>query len=230
MRRTLVLAVTAIAVLGACGSDSAKSTTTTTQPGTATDRRIANAALVTDRDLDGFGPVDPGPSEAADLNDLGKDFAQCSFALQAAPRALLKGRSRGYQRGDTVVNSSVTVYKTTAGAAADLEFYRDPAMIGCLEQVYRKSVTSGLPTGSTIQSLSVSPIAPTTGGEATFGFRVTATATSGTGPQTVITDAVGAQVGRAVFSLNILGSAADSAEVQTKVFAHVVDRIRAAEA
>lgn len=230
MRRTLATVFTALAALGGCGSGSTKSTSTTTPPGSATDRRIANRALITEQDLDGFGLVDPGPSEAADLSDLGKNLAQCTFAAQGAPVALLKGRSRGSQRGDTVVNSSVAVYKTTADAAADLELYRDPAMIGCLEQVYRKSVTSGLPTGSTIQSLSVSPIGVTGGTEATFGFRVTATATTRTGAQTVITDAVGAQVGRAVFSLNILGTAADSAEVQTKIFAQLVDRIRAAEA
>lgn len=236
MRRLLVLAVAGSVLLGACGGSSSSSdsrdtaSTTTRPPGTAAERRIAHAGLLADGDLPGSQKVQPSSSEASDLVVLGQDVPECKTFFDGNRHEDVNGRSNGYQRGAAVVNSSVAVYANAEDAAAQLELYRDPSIIGCLEQVYRRAITSGAP-GTTLESLSVSPVAVEDVGDGQFGFRVTAQVNAGTGtPKPVLTGIAGIKVGRAISSINVTGSEAELAEVQSTVISKLATRLKQAGA
>jgi hypothetical protein len=220
MRWPLVLTLAGMLTLGACGggSDGRASGTTTTQPGTPADRRMARAGLLRDGDLPGFQRVASSTSEAADLPSLGVGIKACRSFIDAISIDVVQGRGPGFQRDTNVVNGSDVIYRDDADASAQIEAWRDPGIVTCLQKVYEKQLHRS--------GLDVSPIAVNDIGDDRFGFRITVPAPSGVQP--VTTDVIGVRVGRAVFSLNIVGTAAESAEVQTVVLPKVVDRLRTA--
>ena len=229
MRRILPLILAAATVLAACGSSDSKSSATSTStrpPGTAAERRIARAGLIHASDLPGFASVARGPSEANDLVTLARGLPACATFEQGNRREAVNGNSSGFQRATTTANSSVVVFATAADAAAELDLYRDPTIVGCLDAVYRKSLSK-----SSLASLSVSPIAVENVGDGQFGFLVTAQVNTAAGtPTTFYNQIAGIQVGRALSSINVVGSPADIAEVQTKVLPKMAERLKAAGA
>ena len=174
MSRIAVFVVSATLVLGACGSsggESASETTTTTKPpGTAVERTIARAGLLSGTDIPGSSRVTRSPSEANDLVTVAHGIAACDFFTNGNRREQVNGGSFGFQLDTTVANSSVVVYASDADAVAELELYRDPAIIGCLDAVYRKALAET----ATLTTLSVSPMAIEIVGDGQFGYLVTA--------------------------------------------------------
>ena len=230
MPRIAVFVISASLVFSACGSSgggsASKATTTTTSPGTAVERKIARAGLLTRSDIPGASRVTRSPSEANDLVTAAKGIAACDFFTKGNIREHVNGGSYGFQRDTTVANSSVVVYASDADAVAELELYRDPAIIGCLDAVYRKTLA---PTG-TLSALSVSPMAVEIVGDGQFGFLVTAEfATGSATPRTLVTGIAGLRVGRALSSLNVAGPQPTVVEIQTTALPKLADRLKAAQ-
>ena len=230
MSRIAVFVISASLVFSACGSSgggsASKSTTTTTAPGTAVERTIARAGLLTKTDIPGSSRVTRSPSEANDLVTASKGIAACDFFTNGNIREHVNGGSYGFQRDTTVANSSVVVYASDADAVAELELYRNPAIIGCLDAVYRKALAQ---TG-TLSALSVSPMAVEIVGDGQFGFLFTAEfATGSAAPRTLVTGIAGVRVGRALSSLNIAGPQPTVVEIQTTALPKLADRLKAAQ-
>ena len=224
MRRLLLLAVAGLFLLGACGSSggsaASDTTTTTAPPFSAADRRISEAFQLVAADLPGFQEIAPETSEALDLAQSSKSVQACDFFRSANRKAVLAGRSGGFQRGATKVNASVVIFESPDAAQALVELFRDPKMVQCLEGVYSSSG----------RAVSVSPIAPNDLGDDRVAYRITPSGQADS-PAAEVVDVIVVRVGRAVFSVNVSGgTAADSAEVQSNALAKVVDRMRAAEA
>lgn len=223
MRRLLVLAISGLLLLAACGSsgsDSAGTTTTTKAPPyTPADRRISEAFQLVADDLPGFQEVAPETSEVLDLARSSASVKACDFFRAADRDAVLAGRSGGFQRSTTKVNGSVAIFATPEAAQALIERFRDPRMVQCLEGVY----------GGSGASVSVSPIAPNDLGDDRVAYRITRSGRADS-PDAKVVDVIVVRVGRAVFSVNVTGTAADSAEVQSVALPKVIDRMRAAEA
>jgi hypothetical protein len=224
MRRLLPLAVAGLLLLGACGSSggstAASTSSTSAPPYSPADKRISEAFQLVAADLPGFQEVSPETSEVLDLARSSKSVPACDFFRDADKKAVLGGRSGGFQRGTVKVNSSVAIFDTPEAAQAMVELFRDPLMVQCLNDVYAGS-------GS---SVSVSPIAPNDLGDDRVAYRITPAAQADS-PDAKVVDVIVVRVGRAVFSFNVSGgTAADSAEVQSNALPKVVDRIRAAEA
>ncbi len=228
MRRALSL-VSVTLVLAGCGSSggsASDSTTTTTAPGTEIERQIARAGLLSGAELPGWSRVTHNLSEANDLVTLADGIAACGFFTDGNRHENVNGGSSGFQRGDTVANSSVVVYGSDTDAIAELELYRDPAIIGCLDAVYRKTLVRN----ATVRTLSVSPVAVEDVGDGQFGFLVTAEVESGSAPpRTLLTGIAGLRVGRALSSVNVTGSQASVAEVTTTVLPKLAAGLSAAQ-
>ena len=230
MSRIAVFVVSATLVLGACGSSgggsASKTTTTTKPPGTAVERKIARAGLLTGADISGSSRVTRSPSEANDLVTVANGIAACDFFTNGNVHERVNGGSYGFQRDTTVANSSVVVYASAADAVAELELYRDPAIIGCLDAVYRKVLA---PTG-TLGTLSVSPMAVEIVGDGQFGYLVTAEfATGPAASRTLLTGIAGVRVGRALSSVNITGPQPTVVEIETTALPKIADRLKAAQ-
>ena len=228
MRRVLFL-VSVTLLLAGCGSSggsASDSTTTTTAPGTAIERQIARAGLLGGAELPGWSRVTRNLSEANDLVTLADGIAACGFFTDGNRQERVNGGSSGFQRDTTVANSSVVVYRSDADAIAELELYRDPAIIGCLDAVYRKTLVRN----ATVRTLSVSPVAVEDVGDGQFGFLVTAEVESGSAPpRTLLTGIAGLRVGRALSSVNVTGSQASVAEVTTTVLPKLAASLSAAQ-
>jgi hypothetical protein len=222
MRRLLPLAIAGLCLLAACGSDgdgAATSTTTSTLPGTPADRRISGAwQLVGSDPPPRFQEITPGLSEMLDLTESAATVTACDFYRTAEPTPNVGGRAGGYQRGTTIVNASLKVFADVEDAQALMDLYRDPKMVDCLDGIYSAD-------GATVD---VSPIAPNDFGDDRLGYRITLGGQTGAEAKAV--DVIVVRVGRAVFSVNVAGTAADSAEFQSTVIPKVVDRMRAAGA
>lgn len=230
MRRRLLISVSAILILGACGSSGGSAsgqTTTTKPPGTAVERRIARAGLLIGTEVSGSSRVQRSFSEANDLVILAKDIEACGFFTKGNRIENINGASSGFQRDTTVANNSVVVYPSDEDAIAQLDLFRDPAIIGCLDAVYRKELA---PVG-TLRRLSVSPMAVEIVGDGQFGFLVTAEFEAGAaGPRTLLTGIAGVRVGRALSSVNVAGPQERIAEVTTATLPKIADRMKAAQA
>lgn len=222
MRRLLPLAVAGALLLSlaACGSSDSSDSSTTTEPGTARERALANAGLLQQDDMAGYVAGDPNPSEAADLVDQAAKIPSCSAFVDTSKPSVIKGRSRSYQLARTIVDSSVAVYRTEADAAAQLEAWRDPAIVTCLQDFYLKAFE-----GSNVQSVSVSPVAPANV-ENGFGFLITATLPA----ETRLVGIQGVQVDRAIASINVAGPQESITRLETTVMPKLQQKMQAAVA
>lgn len=216
MRRFLLLAVAGALLLAACGgSDSSLS------PGEARSRALADAGQATIADLPGYVPGQANSSEAADFDKLSRGIAECRpLARYAQPPAWI-GRSTSFRLGTTTVDSSTAVYATEAAAKQTLEKFRDPAIVGCLTEAYRRAIGA-----KNVTSLSVSPVAAVAP-ENGFGYLVTATgpAREGGGSVTTLAGIQGVRVGRAVTSINVNGPQDKIAEVETSLLPALAARV-----
>ena len=205
---------------GSSGGSAATDTSTTSRPpGTTIERRIAQAGLLDPADLPGFQKVATLPSEILDLDASATAGGPCDFYRTGRPPQKVTGRSASAQRGSTTVSSSLAIYADAATAQKELELFRDPRMADCLKEVY---VPDGTPAD-------VTPIAASDLGDDQVAYRITRDTSSGTAPTQVI-DVHVVRVGPAVFSVNVIGSPANAAEVQSTALPTLVNRIRAAGA
>lgn len=219
MRRLLPLALAGAFLLAACGSSSGSSSSTTQPVGKAPDRKLAQAGLLVQSDLPGYAPGNANPSEAASLATDAKKTPGCeTFVANAKPDAL-HGWSRSYRLASTVVDGSVAVYPTEADAVAQLDAFRDPAMIGCLEALYRTAL------GAQVQSLSVSPVAASNVDNG-FGYLVTATLVAPGGTETQLVGIQGVQQGRALASINVTGTQEQINQVSSTVLPNIQQRLK----
>jgi hypothetical protein len=113
---------------------------------------------------------------------------------------------------------------------AQLDLYRDPAIVACLQALFTKALTVSAPAGATVGTVSVSPIAVDPSGDGGYGFRITAPVTRDGTPQTILSDLVGVSSGRVGASLTVTGTdTASLAQAETTVLPVMVRRIQAAQ-
>jgi hypothetical protein len=241
MRRAPLLVVSAVALtlaLAACGSSSGSkgadttstSSTTRPDPRLAADRKLADAALLRPADLPGFASNPRTGVGEEDLQDLAVGIPGCEFLVAGTRDGRVHLRSPRFSRGQVRVAEDVSVDATQEQLAAQLDLYRNPAIVGCLQSVYTKAIKDRLPATAALHDVSVSPIAVDNVGDAQFGFRLTADVTENGTPQTLLSDIVGVTVGRVGVSLNVdAPDPAGLAQLETRLVPLVVRRVENAE-
>jgi hypothetical protein len=235
MRRTAGVVATALTlVLTACGSGGGSNgatstpsrTTSTTSDTTTSDRRLARAAVIRPADLPGSEPTARTRSGGTEIEELARGIPQCATLAEGLRDGRVRVRSPRLTRLGTTIDADVDVYATEADAQAQLELYRDPGVIGCFEHLSTKAMRSTAPAGSTVQSVSVSPIAVEDVGDGGYGFRLTATIVHNGVPRTVLSDVVGVAIGRIGVSLTVTGDdTAALARTETAVLPLVAHRV-----
>lgn len=217
MRRFLPLAVAGalLLLLAACGSDNGIS------KAEARSRAIADAGQATIQDLPGYVPGQANSSEAADFDKLARGIPECQGLERNAQAPSWIGRSTSFRLGTTTVDSSTAVYPSEAAAKQTLEKFRDPAIVNCLTEAYRRSIGA-----QNVTSLSVSPVAAVAP-ENGFGYLVTATgpAPEGGGSVTTLAGIQGVRVGPAITSINVSGTQEKIAEVETSLLPALTARV-----
>lgn len=204
------------------------SSSTTAPPG---DAALAAAGLVTQADLPGYTRNPASTKRELDAIDAkAKTLPECQTFEAAKRDGEVQRRSPKWAKNQTTVDSSTDVYADTAEIAAQLELYRDPTIIDCYRALYTAVITERLGTKGTLVSVDISPIAVEIVGDAQFGFRITVTVESNGATQTQIADAIGIQVGRVGLSLNVSGTVAEMAKVESELLPVLVKRLQDAQA
>ena len=232
-----------VLALAACGSSggskgapSRSSTTTsnapaaTTDPTVAADRRIAAAGLIRAGDLPGWRSSPRPPSTGAEIRDAAAGIPACATFAAGIRDGSARARSAKFTRRGTTVDGDVDVYATPAELQAQLDLYRDPAIVACLQTLYTKALTASAPAGATVGTVSVSPIAVDPSGDGGYGFRITADVTRDGAPATILTDLLGVTSGRVGASLTVTGSdVASLAQAESTLLPIVTRRILEAQ-
>ena len=229
--------VVLVVVLAACGSSGgsasgAKSSSTTRPDRVATtDRRIAAAGVLRAADLPGWTVTPRGPSRGSEIKDLARGVPGCEPLVTGSRDGRVRARSAKFSRDGTIIDDDVDVYATAAEMQAQLELYRDPAIIGCLQELFTRTLQSTAPTGATVGAVSVSPIAVDASGDGAYGFRLTAAVTRDGVARTILSDIIGVTVGRAGVSFSVdAPDTAGLAQAETTLLPAVVERVRRAQA
>ena len=238
MRRIGILFGVFVLTAAACGSSGGStgakpsSTTKATNPITDRDARLGRAGLVRPADVPGFTA---GPhSTKAELDAIEarqRTIPECATFAAARRDGERQQRSPRFKRQQVAsVDSSTDIYPDTSAIAAQLELYRNPTIIDCLRVLYTALIAERLGTTATVDQLDVSPIAVENVGDGQFGFRVSVTISKSGKSQTILSDIVGVQVGRVGLSLNVGGSQAEMAELESRLVPLLVDRLQRAGA
>ena len=236
MRRIGILFIASLLV-AACGSSSGSkatapkpSTTSGTTADSATgDRRIVAAGLLRSADLPGFSSV-PSSPEVEGIDQFAKGLPECAnFVTKQQPGAN-KRKSRRFTRGQEHATSAADAYPTVDAIRAQLDLYQDPTTVDCFHALYLKAITENLGAKGTVDDVSVSPIAVENLGDGQFGFRITANLSSQGQPATLTSDIIGVMVGRFGLQLNLDGTTAELAELETTLLPKLVDRMQQAGA
>jgi hypothetical protein len=237
VRRALIIVGLCALALTACdsgGSGARRGTTTTSHApaeGTvAADRALARTVLLRRTDLRGW-EVAPGTDvNGANLRDAAGTVPACAPLVGRLLPGRVHLQSPKFTRGTATVQSDVDVYASAAALQAQLETYRDPAVIECLRSLFGALLQSRVPVGATLGEVSVSPIAGPDATAEGYAYRVTAPAT-GDGPPVTITEGIlGIAIGRVGVTLTVAGTnAVDVIRTETTVAATLTRRVRQAE-
>jgi hypothetical protein len=237
----LVVALVVTLAATACGSNgsstggaSARSSTTastastaSTDPTLAADGRIATSGLIRASDLPGWQATKRAPSLGSQIKAAAARIPECATFVAGLRDGRARARSTKFTKGGTTVDGEVDVYATVPELRAQLELYRDPAIIGGLQALFTKALTASAPAGATVGTVSVSPIAVDPSGDGGYGFRITASVTRDGTPQTILSDLVGVTSGRVGASLTVTGSdGANLAQAETTLLPILTQRIQ----
>jgi hypothetical protein len=238
VRRPLVVVGLCVLLLTACdsgGSETEPRTSTTTAPrrpaaGTvAADRLLARAVVVRRTDLRRWDVAPTTGITGAGLRGAASTIPACSTLVALLQDGRVHLPSPKFVRGAATVESVVDVYASAADLQAQLDAYRDPAVIGCLQSLFGALLQSRVPVGGTLGDVSVSPIAsPDATGEG-YAYRITAPVTGIDPPITITYDVVGIAVGRVGVTLAVAGTdAVDVIRTETTLVSTLTRRIRRA--
>lgn len=222
------LLVVALAECGGSGSkDTASRTTTTTVPTAAADRRLAAAAISRPTDLPGWvETARPGRGEE-EIKQLATGIPGCEALVAGLRDGRVHLRSPKFEQNGVTVDADVDVYATAADMQAQLELYRAPGVTTCLQNLYAPVMQQRAPAGTTVTSVSVSPIAVEDVGDGGYGFRLTAELVEDGQPQTILSDLVGVGIGRVGASLTVTAAdPADLASTEGRLLPIVAQRVR----
>jgi hypothetical protein len=227
----LTAAVTGCGSSGGSTSGATSSSTTGPNPAATTDRRIAAAGVLRAADLPGWKMTPRGTSRGSELKDIARGVPGCEPLVTESRDGRARARSAKFARNGTVVDDDVDVYATAAEMQAQLELYRDPAIIGCLQDLFTKTLQSTAPAGATVDAVSVSPIAVDASADGAYGFRLSATVTRDGVARTILSDVIGVTVGRAGISFSVdAPDTAGLAQAETTLLPVLVQRVRQAQA
>jgi hypothetical protein len=222
--------VVAIAACGSSGGSKGGGTSTTTEDSLAADRALATTAVIRPEDLPGFSASPRSGDGEVEIQDLAAGIPGCEELVAGKRDGRVRVKSPKFTQGAVSIDEDVSVYGTKADLAAQLELYRSPSIIGCLQALYEKAVTERLPPNATIQDVSVSPIAVENVGDGQFGFRLTVNLTESGTPETLYSDIVGVSVGRVGVSLTVMADeVADLAQAESHLVPLIAHRVENAE-
>ena len=111
-----------------------------------------------------------------------------------------------------------------------MDLYQDPTTVDCFHALYLKAITASVGAKGTVDDLSVSPIAVDNLGDGQFGFRLTVNLSSQGQSATLTSDIIGIMVGRFGLELNVDGTPAELAELETTLLPTLVGRMQQAGA
>ncbi|MEP6624268.1 MAG: hypothetical protein ABJC79_07480 [Acidimicrobiia bacterium] len=234
MRRIGIFLVLLATTVGACASGSSSSaakpsaSSTTSGPLTET-QRVVGAGMVVAADVPGAVMRPRTPSGLSDRE--AQKVASCRSFLDRKRDGFLERRSHPFTRNGVTVRSATSAHSTSGEVATQLDLARDPATFTCVGDLLRKLVTARLPATTTLDHLSVSPIAVNEVGDDVSALRVTTALTAGTQQTTELTDIIDVQVGRYRLRLDVdARTTAELAEVETTLLPKLVDRMKRAGA
>jgi hypothetical protein len=236
MRRIGILIVITLLLPGCGSSGGAKSsapepstTSTTAAPLARGDRRVIVAGLIRPSDLPGFRAA-PASTNAADVDQVAKGLPECANYVAKHEPGANKEQSPGYTRDREHARDAVDAYPTVEAVNAQLDLYQDPTTVDCFHALYLKAITASVGTKGTVDNLSVSPIAVENLGDGQFGFRLTVNLSSQGRSATLTSDIIGIIVGRFGLQLDVDGTPAQLAELETTLLPTLVGRMQQAGA
>jgi hypothetical protein len=228
--------VLALATCGSSGGSTSAGTSSTTRRGSdadptlARDRQLARRAIIRPSDLPAFTATPRTGEGEEKLQDLAAGVPGCEQLIAGKRDGRVHLRSPRFTHGQVTIDEDVSVYRSPAEMTAQLEVYRQPSIIGCLQALFTKAIQARVPPGTTIQDVSVSPIAVEDVGDGQFGFRLTVQLTENGTPQTLLSDIVGVAVGRVGVSLTAMASeTADLAQAESHLVPLIARRVEHAE-
>ena len=161
-RIAVVVALGAVLGLSACGSSkpAASSTTTTTQPISATvDRTAAQAISLTAADLPGW-QESPNPPDASDQS-LGAQLSSCVGGPNEANIYVIDVTSSNFDQGSVELSSDVQTVRSHADGLADLRSIQSPKLVSCVDRIAKPQIQKSLPAGTAITTFGVATFKPT---------------------------------------------------------------------
>ena len=87
------------------------------------------------------------PSRGDEIKELARGIPGCEQFVAGIRDGLVRERSRKFTRNGTTVDGDVDVYATAADLQAQLELYRDPGIVDCLQNLFTKALQSTAPAG-----------------------------------------------------------------------------------
>lgn len=184
MKRTLgTIALVFVLALTACSSGTKKSDTTGTTSPTATsdtaaaDRAKAEKVVLVQADFPAgwtATPASPDPRE----DQQAKELAACADAVDPSVAESAQVDGPDVNKENASVSSSVTFVKTEEYAQTDLKAITGSKIEKCVEDFAKKALDEELKSnesGATLESVEFDRITVQKYGDATVGFRLTAT-------------------------------------------------------
>ena len=109
-------------------------------------------------DLPGWTSTARRRRRGDEIKELARGIPGCEQFVAGIRDGLVRTVGK-FTRNGTTVDGDVDVYATAADLQAQLELYRDPGIVDCLQNLFTKALQSTAPAGATVENVSVSPIA-----------------------------------------------------------------------
>jgi hypothetical protein len=198
------------------------------------DAAIARAgALVTSDFPEGFKPSTPTAQSHADNIRLARGVEGCGpyVALQKSVAPLPQVRSPQFTYLTLGIQNEVDVFPSERAASAALVLYAKPSLVGCLENLFEKSMRQDPDTGKTIDDVVVQldrqDIAQLGDDSVVYEGSIDITGTDGL-KSTVGIGSAAVRVGRAVDVVTYSTTGDDLTDVLTPAIDASVSRLRSA--
>ncbi len=118
-------------------------------------------------------PYEPDPSGDAAFNAA---LMKCVGARNTDTDKVAEAHSDDFELGDASISSSASSYRSQSTVDADVATLHSPKLSSCYEQAVKNRLAASLPTGSTVESVSIKITPGSAGGPANVVATGTGTA------------------------------------------------------
>ena len=182
MKRTLgTIALVFVLALAACGGGGKSPSTTRTTPASsdtaAADRAKAEKVVLVAADFPSGWTATPSTPDPNDAQQE-KELAACAGAADPAVAESVKVEGPNLAKDNASVSTNVVFVKTEEYAQTDLRAITGPKIERCVEDFAKRELDEELrsnESGATLESIELDRITTQKYGDATVGFRLTAT-------------------------------------------------------